>query len=81
MRPKAEGALAYQCFHTCLLTTCTHIRRPGVFLSPQQVSALSERLYARAEMKKLHLERLVQQAREQEGNFKPTMFTSSKHRE
>jgi len=52
-----------------------------VFLSPQQVSALSERLYARAEMKKLHLERLALQAREQEGTFKPTMLSSSKHRE
>lgn len=50
-------------------------------LSPNQVSTLFERLYARAEMRKLHLERLAQQAMEQEGTFKPTMFTSSKHRE
>lgn len=50
-------------------------------LLPKQVSDLSDRLYARAEVKKLHLEHLAQQARKDEGTFKPTIFTSSKHRE
>lgn len=54
---------------------------PGRCLSPKQAEELGDRLHARAEAKKMHLEHVSQQVIKQEASFMPTFFTSPKHRE